>query len=331
MIHIDASDGGGQILRTALGLSVLTGKPCTIENIRKNRPKPGLREQHLKGVLAMLELSKGEVSGAALDSDKIVFNPKTIGEGEIKVEIDTAGSVGLILQTILIPAVDTELIIEIKGGATFGNFAPPMSHFNHVLFPLLKKMGYEVSSEIHHHGFYPKGGARLDVTSNKAKLKPLNINDKGKIKSIKIFSIASKKLVKKEVAERQAEKAKELLSERFSEKIQVVTKYVDSLNLGSGIQIVIETENSILGGDAVGEKDKSSEKIAEKAVKSIIRSYDNGTVDVHTADMLLPYIAIAGGSYTTPQMTNHIKSNIKVIELFLGKKFNVKGRTISVN
>ena len=330
MLHIDASNGGGQILRTALGLSVLTGKAFTMENIRSARPNPGLREQHLKGVLSLLELSEGECAGVDIGSKKVIFTPKTILSGELAVNIRTAGSIGLLLQALLIPTVKTDLLIKIKGGATYGKFAPPLSHYNNVLFPLLKKMGYNVETEIHHHGFYPKGGARVDIHSYKAELKPLHIKEKGKIVSIKGISLATKQLEGAKVAERQAEKAKENLSKKFKEEINIETKYVDALNPGSGIQLTIETENSFFGGDCVGEKGKKAELIGEEAANSLIKSFENGTVDINTADMLLPYIAIAGGSYKIPEFTNHIKTNIEIIEKFLDVKFKVEDNFISL-
>jgi RNA 3'-phosphate cyclase len=331
MIHIDASDGGGQIFRTALGLSVFTGKAFTMENIRSSRPNPGLREQHLKALLSLLQLSEGECAGADIGSKKVIFTPKTILSGDLAVDIRTAGSIGLLLQALLIPTIKTDLMVKIKGGGTYGKFAPPISHLNNVLFPLLKKLGYNVETEIHHHGFYPKGGARVDVHSYKAELKPLHIKEKGKIVSIKGVSLASKQLEKAQVAERQSEKAKEILSKKFKEEINIETKYVDALNPGSGIQLTIETENSFFGGDCVGEKGKKAELVGEEAANSLIKSFDNGTVDIHTADMLLPYIAIAGGSYKVPELTNHIKTNIKIIEQFLDLKFKVEDNFISIS
>ncbi|MBT3323750.1 RNA 3'-terminal phosphate cyclase [archaeon] len=330
MLEIDGSEGGGQILRTALGLSVLTGKDFSIDNIRAIRPQKGLREQHLKGVLAALELCEGEVAGAELGSEKIVFKPETIKSGELEVEINTAGSVGLLLQSLLIPTIKTDLKINVKGGATFGLFAPPIYHFDNVLFPLLKKMGYEVSSKVDHHGFFPKGGARIEVDSKKAELKRLDILDKGSIKSIKIISVASHQLENPKVAERQAEAAKKIIEEKFSLPVEVKVKYCDALCMGSGIQITIETENSFFGGDCVGERGKRAELVGEEAAKSLIKSYDNGSVDIHTGDMLLPYIALAGGSYIVPEITNHVKRNIDVIEKFLDIKFLVEGNKISV-
>ena len=158
-----------------------------------------------------------------------------------------------------------------------------------------------------------------------------HIPEKGEIVSIRGISTASESLMSSMVAERQADKAKEILGNHFNLPIDIdiETEYVPSLNPGSGIQLVIETEHSFIGGDGLGEKGKPAEVVAEEAAKSLIDSYENGTVDVHTADMLLPYIALAGGSYKTPKITNHIKTNMKVIEQFLGKKLRMKENFIT--
>lgn len=330
MIHIDGRDGGGQILRTALGLAALTGKACTIENIRALRANPGLQEQHLQGVKALQKLCDAELDGAEKGSTKVIFIPKTLRDGNLSVTISTAGSIGLVLQALLIPAMKTNQQISINGGATYGKFAPPVHHFDHVIFPLLAKMHFFPKLVVLKHGFYPRGGAAVDVVAKKTTLKPLHITEKGKILSITGISLASKDLQKAEVAERQAKRAKQLLFKKFKLPVKVQTEYVEALNPGSGIQLTIQTEHSFFGGDALGEKGKRAETVAEEAVASLIFSYENGTVDKHTADMLLPYIALAGGSYIVPEITNHVKTNIKVIEQFLDVKFSLKDNFISL-
>jgi RNA 3'-phosphate cyclase len=331
MIIIDGKEGGGQILRTSLGLSAITGKAVTVENIRANRPNPGLQEQHLQGVLAMQKLCNAELKGAMKGSTKIEFSPNPIVSGQLDVNLSTAGSIGLILQILLIPAIKTDLEIYITGGGTYNKFAPPVHHFEYVLSPLLKKMNYNVYVRIIKNGFYPKGGAKVEVDSKIAELKPLHIPEKGKIISIKGMSIATESLRKAKVAERQAETAQKILDKHFQMpiEIEIKTEYVNALNPGSGIQLWVETEHTIIGGDCVGERGKRAETVAEEAARSLIDSYENGTVDIHTADMLLPYIAIVGGSYKIPKLTNHVKTNIKVIEKFLGKCLRIKDNFVT--
>lgn len=330
MILIDGKEGGGQILRTALGLSALTGRECTIENIRRARPNPGLQEQHLQGVFAVQKLCNAELKGAEKGSTKIIFSPNKIRKGNLEVKIGTAGSVGLILQVLLLPATETKLDVTVKGGATYGKFAPPIHHFENVFLPLLKKMNYAIDLSIIRHGFFPKGGAEIEVFSKEAELKPLHIPEKGKVISVSGISIASKDVEKTEVADSQAKTAKHLLCKKFPDiPIHIKTEYTDTRDTGSGLQLTIKTEHSFFGGDALGEKGKSAERVAEEAVQSLLHSYENGTVDIHTADMLLPYIALAGGSYKVPEMTDHVKTNMQVIEKFLGTKFKVKDNFIT--
>ncbi len=330
MILIDGKEGGGQILRTALGLSALTGKACTIEHIRSGRPNPGLQEQHLQGLLAIQKLCNAELKGAEKGSTKVVFSPNKLKKGELTVPINTAGSVGLILQVLLIPALETKIDLRIHGGATYGKFAPPIHHFEYVLFPLLKKMGWTIDLSIIKQGFFPKGGAEVEFFSSGTQLKALHIPEKGKAVSLRITSLASKDLEKAEVAERQAKEAKKILAKTFPDvTMQVNTEYVDSLCTGSGLQVTLETEHSFFGADALGEKGKSAEKVAEEAVASLIHSYEHGTVDVYTADMLLPFLALASGSYKAPEISEHVKTNIKVIEKFLDVEFRIKDRVIS--
>lgn len=158
MIVIDGStgEGGGQMLRTALGLSALTGKSFKIVNIRKGRDNPGIKEQHLQSVNAVAKLCDAHVEGSYLNSMELEFNPGEIRSGNINIAISTAGSVGLVLQSLLIPAIRTDLRIRIKGGATYGKWAMPIDHFKFVLSPFLKKIGYETGVVVIKDGFYPK-------------------------------------------------------------------------------------------------------------------------------------------------------------------------------
>jgi RNA 3'-phosphate cyclase len=330
MITISGKEGGGQMLRTALGLAAITGKQCTITDIRAGRANPGLAEQHLQCVLAMQELCNAEVQGAKLASQTVRFEPNRLKKGDLSIKIRTAGSIGLLLQSLLIPAVETQIDLTIRGGGTWNKWAPPVYHLHHVLFPLLRKMAYNPGLTILQHGFFPKGGAKVDVYSPKGTLTPLHILEKGQLKKIRIRSIATQDLEKKQVAERQAASAEKIINAHFHFPIEIETEYVDALNAGSGIHITVETEHSIFGGDMVGEKKKLAEDVGSDAALSLIASYERGTVDIHTADMLLPYIAVAGGSYIAPEITNHIKTNVRVIEQFLSVKFSIKGRVITV-
>ncbi|MFH1455457.1 MAG: RNA 3'-terminal phosphate cyclase [archaeon] len=333
MIEIDGSFGeaGGQILRSALGFSAVTGKPFRMTNIRANRCTKGLQEQHLQGVIAMKKLCDAEVEGAELDSTEITFKPRKIKSGDLDVKIKTAGSVGLILQSLLIPAIKTDINIKIDGGATFGKWALPVEHLKNVVLKHLETMGYSIQIDIIKEGFYPKGGAKVRVHSGKGDLRPITILEKGNIISIEGISIASKSLENKEVANRQAKAAKKILFDKFKLDCKIKTQYVDSTCPGSGIQLWIKTENSVIGANALGERNVSSETVGEKAAKILIQEYEDGCVDKHTADQLLPYIALAnGGKIKCSKITNHVKTNAKLIEKFMDVKFKFEDNVISL-
>ena len=328
---IDGSygEGGGQVLRTSIGLAAVTGKAIRIINIRKGRCKAGLAEQHLQAVGAVAQLCDAKVKGADLESTELEFIPGKIKSGNVNVKIATAGSVGLTLQALLIPAIKTDLTIKINGGGTYGKWAAPTDNFKYILFPLLEKMGYKAEIKIEREGFYPVGGAIVKVHSGKAELKPLEILEKGKILAIEGRSIASEHLKKAEVAERQAKAAKKLLFDHFKIDAKIKKEYVKSLCPGSGIQLWIRTENTIIGANGLGERGKKAEIVGEEAAKQLIQDYEKGCVDRHTADQLIPYLALAGGGkILASEITGHVTTNAYIIEKFLPAKFRIKGNLI---
>ena len=329
---IDGSQAGGQLVRTACALSAITKKPFKITNIRGARPNPGLQTQHIEGVKSIAELCNAKTKGLALNSKELEFFPNQLEAKDLKIKISTAGSIGLILQALLIVTsqLKKSIKIEIDGGGTLNKWAPPVLYLEKVLFPLI---GEESRINVLKDGFYPKGGARVGIITKPLKLKPIEILEKGDITEINGFSIASKSLEKAKVAERQTKTAKELIKQKFNRELNIETKYVDSLSPGSGVLIYIKTENSVIGGDSLGEIKKSAEDVAKEAVKNLIFEYANGSVGRHAADMLLIYMALAkSGKIKTSEITHHIRTNITVIEKFLPVKFeiNEKDKIISV-
>lgn len=323
MILIDGSDSGGQLVRTACALSAITGKPFKITNIRSSRPNPGLQTQHTEGIKSIAILCNAESKGLELNSKELEFYPKELTSKDMRIEISTAGSIGLVLQAVLLVTsqLKESVRIEIEGGATWGKWAPPVLYLKNVLLPLI---GDSTEIKVLRDGFYPKGGGKVEVVTKPLKLKPIEILEKGEFRNIKGFSIASKSLEKSKVAERQTKTSKELIKLKLNKELDIETDYVDSLSPGSGVLILIKTENSIIGGDSLGEVRKSSEDVTKEAVKNLIFEYASGSVDRHVADMLLPYMALAGsGKIKTSEITQHIKTNISVIEKFLPIKFEI--------
>ncbi|MCX6814333.1 MAG: RNA 3'-terminal phosphate cyclase [Candidatus Aenigmarchaeota archaeon] len=326
--HLEA---GGQIVRTAIGLSCVTGKPVKIFNIRKGRPVPGLKAQHLKGIEAAAKLCNAQVKGLKIGSQEIEFYPKEISEQKLQIDVGTAGSVTLVLQTLMIPAVvaGKELIFEITGGSHV-NWSPTTGYFRHVFCEFIGKMGANVESETLSYGFYPKGGGKIMVIVKPSSLLiPVSLTSRGKHVFTEGWSSASKDLVKNHVAERQMEAAEKVLGE-----VKKSVKYVPSLSPGSAITLVSFFGNCFLGASSIGERGKGAEKVGQEAASLLKRNLDSGAcLDEWMADQILPYLALAKGKseVSVARVTQHAKTNMSVIERFLDVKFKVKGNRIECN
>ena len=336
IVSIDGSvmEGGGQILRTASALSVMSGRPVRIYNIRSGRPQPGLRTQHRRGLQATAALCRARLEGDKLGSKQIWFYPSRLHDDEINITLDTAASVGLVLQSMLIASlkIKKRLVLTIEGGATFGKFAPPLQYIQFVLLPLLRKMGHHAQINILRHGFYPVGGARAKAIIEPCKgLNALNLLERGEVMPIQCVSISSSGLKKPRVAERQARTLETELNQRGYD-CELKTGYADSSCPGSGVVLAAKTVNGcVIGSDGLGERGKPAEVVAEEAVDSLLRTLDSGaTVDEHICDQILPYMALAkkGSGVIAPTLTNHAETNMWVIKQFLPVEFeteNVKG------
>lgn len=331
----DYLEGGGQILRTAVAFSCICHQPIRVFNIRAKRPKPGLKPQHLFILETLARLFKAQVRGLKLNSPEITFVPTidSIQEHAVDIDIQTAGAIGLILQPLLIVAAfrGNGICFNIKGG-TAGLGAVPVEYYSNVLFPILSRSGLKAGLEIVKKGYYPKGGGqvRVDVESSKPRGR-INFIEPGNLMRIEGMSIASSDLSSRKVAQRQAEKAQELLKKKYSVPIKINAEYAKTLSCGSELNLYAYTEKGcILGSDARGERGKSAEMVSEEAVGKLTREIDSGAaVDLHLADNLIPWLCLLGGSIKTSQISRHTQTNIWVAELFFGKAFKVEGNKIS--
>jgi RNA 3'-terminal phosphate cyclase (ATP)/RNA 3'-terminal phosphate cyclase (GTP) len=334
IISIDGSfmEGGGQVLRTATALSILTKKPVRIYNIRSNRPQPGLRTQHLRGLEAVAELCNGRLERAKIGSKEVFFYPSEIGKKEINITLDTAASVGLVLQSLLIASVKIgeKLVLNINGGATFGKFAPPLQYIQFVLLPVLRRMGYHAEINILRHGFFPAGGARVKVMISPCSgLKPIDLSERGEIETVNCVSVASASLKKPKVAERQVRVVEKAMRDK-GYACDIKSNYVDSSCTGSGVVLVARTDKGcVLGSDGLGEMGKPAEIVAEEALNGIFKAIASGAaVDEHMGDQILPYMALCGqkSCITAPELTMHAKTNMWVIKQFLPVEFETECR-----
>ena len=333
MIEIDGSQksGSGTILRLSIAFSSITGKPIRIYNIRQNRPQPGLRPQHLEAVLTAAKLCNAYVEGARISSRELLYEPKDIKGGKFEAEIGTAGSISMLIMTVLPICIfaKSTVHLHISKGGTDVQHAPTINYMQSVFMPVLKQMGITASITVLKYGYYPKGMGEVTLTVEPCReLNPLVLEEPGKIKAIKGISVCTF-LAEKRVAERQAAAAKEYLKERgCSADIRIVNDRSNPLQKGSSIVLWAETDKgALLGADAIGELQKTSEAVGREAAEKLWQEISSGaTVDMHLADMLVPYIALAPGRsiYLTRMFSDHLDSNIWLSEIFLGTKFRIE-------
>ncbi len=322
------------MLRIGIGLSAAQGEPIRIYNIRKSRPKPGLKAQHLAGLLAVAQLCGAALEGAQLSSQEVLFKPGEIRREELEVRIETAGSVGLALQPLQLAclAADHPVRIGIDGGGTFGKWAPPLSYLEFVNFAVLKRFGCHAGVKVDRHGFYPKGGARVEAVFCRPQIEaPLQLSERGRLLRIVGVSLASQHLRRAKVAERQAEAARELLRS-YQVEVSIETSYVDTHSPGSGIVLAAVFEKTVLGGDALGERGKPAEAVGEEAARGLIEDLESGaTLDRYMADQIIPFLGLYGGRFRFPLLTEHLQTNIELVEQLFQKRPELSDRWISYN
>jgi RNA 3'-phosphate cyclase len=333
MIEVDGSEksGSGTILRLAVALSAIKQEPLHITNIRHNRKNPGLRPQHLESVKTAAKLCNAKTEGATLGSSELWFKPNRITSGEVKAEIGTAGSISMLLLTVLpiCACARGNVRVHVVNGGTDVRFAPTINYIKHVLLPTLEKMGVKATLDIKRFGYYPKGMGEviLNVDSG-SKICPLLLEEFGEIDKVEGISVCTF-LEKQSVAERQAKTAAIILKNYgMRPTIQVVNDKSNLIQKGTSITLWAKTSTgALLGADAIGAIKKCSERVGREAAENLVRETEaQVTADVHLGDMLIPYMARAEGTstITVRKITEHIETNIWLTEMILGTKFSVK-------
>jgi RNA 3'-terminal phosphate cyclase (ATP) len=318
MLTIDGRTGGGQLLRTGLSLSAIMATSFTLEDVRAGRPSPGLKPQHLAAVETMAALCDADVTGATHDSKELTFEPGRLTPTSQTVDIDTAGSIPLLFDAILplSTAVDAAFEVTATGG-TDVKWSPTIGYFGRIKLPLLGRSGLKSNVEVEQTGFYPVGGGRTTLCVEPSTLQPIELGDCGPLKTVSIYSKASAGLEDADVAVRQADRAAERLESADLTVDNVDVKYVESPSAGSSILLRAVYDRSIAGFDALGERGKPSETVANEAVDRFLTFHAGlGAVDHYMADQLLVYLALAGGGFSAPELTNHLESNIELITRF---------------
>jgi RNA 3'-terminal phosphate cyclase (ATP) len=319
MLVLDGStgEGGGQILRTSLALSLITGTAFRIENIRAGRPRPGLMRQHLTAVTAAAEVGKAQLEGATLGSQSVVFRPGSVSGGEYSFAVGTAGSTTLVLQTIL-PALITaknESKVSLEGG-THNSASPPFDFLKAAYLPLLKRMGPNVVAKLERAGFYPAGGGKINVSIAPTDLRPLVLHDRGEVVRTSARAIVAN--LPRSIADRELAQISK--KERWQSCVCSVEQRSDSAGPGNAVVIEIESEQVTEVFTAFGEKHLQAEAVANSVAKEAEAYLDAGVpVGPHLADQFVLLLALAGeGSFLTSAPTLHTRTQLQVIERFLG-------------
>ncbi|MCG8428869.1 MAG: RNA 3'-terminal phosphate cyclase [Chromatiales bacterium] len=325
MVVIDGSqgEGGGQILRTALSLSMVTGKALRIENIRAKRPKPGLMRQHLTCVQAAQAISSADVSGVELGSTAITFVPKAIKAGNYHFAVGTAGSTTLVFQTVL-PALmlaDAESTLSFEGG-THNLSAPTFDFITLAYLPALKRMGIEVGAQIERHGFYPQGGGRWQaVIKPVSGFQRLDLLSAGPL--LKREAVVTTANIPGHVAQRELGQVAKLC--RWPDE-DLHIQNVECLGGGNVVSMRLHHQHCSELIEYMGRLGVTAEKVARSAIDAT-RRYQVAKVPVgeHLADQLLLPMAIGkGGEFRTLKPSRHTLTNMAVIERFMDRCFATK-------
>ncbi|WP_047197251.1 RNA 3'-terminal phosphate cyclase [Caldimonas brevitalea] len=318
-------EGGGQILRTSLALSMLTGRPFEIHSIRAKRSKPGLMRQHLVCVQAAAQISGAQVEGAELGSQDLKFTPGRVRAGDYRFAISSAGSCTLVLQTVLPPLLFAQQPsrIELCGG-THNPMAPPYHFLERSYLPLLRRLGADVTLELRRHGFYPAGGGEVYATVHPVvgALRPYRLAERGELRGAYAESLVAG--VPRAVAQRQLEVLGRSLG--WSGPQLRTPGMRQNEGPGNVLMATLEYEHVTEVFTQFGERGVPAEQVAQRLVTEV-RAFQASAAAVgpHLADQLALLIALAGGgAFTTSEITQHTRTNLLVVQQFLPVRFETK-------
>lgn len=329
LVTLDGSrgEGGGQVLRTSLSLSLLTGRPFRIVKVRANRDKPGLRPQHLSAVKAAAELAGAEVVGAEVGSKDLTFHPQAYTPRDLTIDIGTAGSTALVLQTLHLPlAMRAERPIRlVLLGGTFNLNAPSYPFLEQTWRHYLAAMGMPIALSMPLAGFYPRGGGRLEAWIEPASPEALTRIERGPLQAIRGIS-GTASLRSHHVGQRMLDRAEARLADHgLLAEIDLVEWPGDS----PGAALVLTAEHARTNATFVGlgARGKPAETVADEAVDELLAyEYAQGAIDAHSADQLLLPLALAEGRsiYTVAEVTEHLRTNADTIRAFLDRPVRIE-------
>jgi RNA 3'-terminal phosphate cyclase (ATP) len=331
-IEIDGShgEGGGQLVRTAVAMAAITGTRVRIANIRANRDKPGLAAQHVAAIHAVAGLCAAEVDGVAVGAQSIGFAPHGLVGGEFRFDVGTAGSVSLVAQAILpvMVAAGVPSKVRITGGTDVRQ-APPVDYLRYVLFPLLEHLGVKARLDVVRRGYYPRGGGVVDLVVEPAALRPAIFGVPGAERSVRgVAHVAN--LVGK-IAARMRKSALERLALgglRDATIEAIVVGPIEAKGQGGAIVVWARSDATVLGAARVAERGVRAEELGEAVATELAADLLNGAaLDVHAADQILPFLALAGGGgFTTRTFSSHAETASWLIERFMPVRFATEQR-----
>jgi RNA 3'-terminal phosphate cyclase (ATP) len=334
MVEIDGSmgEGGGQVLRSALTLSAITGKGVHLYNIRARRTQPGLKAQHLKSVEAAAAITKATVDGAAMHSTVLTFQPSSIRSGHYQFQIGTAGATSLVLQTIFLPlSMASSSSSVIISGGTHVPWSPCFHYIAWQWLPFLRKIGFDAQIDMEHAGFFPSGGGRIQAVIRPANtLAPVSLLQRGKL--LRIEGISAVANLPVSIADRQKRQAisrlRNLRGYGDTSNIQIQVLNLPARSKGTFLLLQAEFESGGCCYFSLGSLGKPAERVADEVVDAFLVFLDTGAaVDQYLADQLLTPLCLADGpsDLYTSQITSHLLTNAAVIKTFMTVQITITG------
>ena len=326
MIRIDGSkgEGGGQILRTSVSLATALGKPVEIYNIRANRNNPGLRPQHLSSIQTIAEISQSETQGLALNSTKINILPNKVLSKNMHVDIGTAGSITLLMQSVIqaISLCGKKFQFSVRGG-TDVNWSPSADYFRRLVVPVLETLGFSISMSIIKRGFSPKGCGQIDFEiQSPKKLNNINLINP-KYENVTIDGIST---LDKNYLINQCEQAQQFLKNHNVPVDSINNSTCTSSSFGSAICISYSSSSCFIASDIVGNKNIPKNELGISCSKKFLFEYNSKcTIDHHLADMIIPLLSISKepSVFLTSFISNHLKTNLEISKLLTGMSYKI--------
>lgn len=329
-IRLDGSmgEGGGQVLRSALTLAIMTGKELLIERIRAGRRKPGLQAQHLTCVQAATEICGAEVEGAELNSQSLRFSPGPVQAGNYHFKVGTAGSTSLVLQTVFLPlAMAAKRSTVVVEGGTHVSWSPSFHYLDLHFIPTLWQMGLDMRLTLQQAGFYPRGGGRVRATiePNHSALKPVHLKERGRMAQVRGLSVIANLPMR--IATAQRSRVINRIGHLYPLN-DIRTGELLAPSPGSYLLLLAEFEHSRCLYDALGEKGKPTHQVADEAIAGLETFLaTDAAIDQYLADQILMPLAFASGpsSFTTCETTLHLLTNRDVLTAFLPVEISIEG------